>query len=76
MSPLCGLGWRIDRVVCVKNIRTKNKREYGSVVCYIYPSALNKIQSRGKKFCQLDATYGIDGTDYQYLRSWTQKMVI
>jgi hypothetical protein len=59
-----------------KLLGRKNKREYDSIVCYIYPSVLNKKYSRGKILSQLDATYGIDGTDYQYLCSWTQKMAI
>jgi hypothetical protein len=59
-----------------KILGRKNKREYDNVVCYIYPLALNKKQSRGKILSQLDETYGIDGTEYQYLRSWAQKIVI
>jgi hypothetical protein len=32
-----------------------------------------QINNKGRKILsQLDATYSIDGTDYQYLRSWTQ----
>jgi hypothetical protein len=38
---------------------------------YVIYTILKK--SRWKILSQLDATYGMDETDYQYLHSWTQK---
>jgi hypothetical protein len=49
------------RTVCKKYLGWKNNRDS----C-----------SDAKILCHQDATYGNDGTNYHYLHSWTNKMII